>query len=122
MNRTAAIVFCVFPFLNFGFAEAQTDVDFNKPIVACYLAHSAIAGTLKCDPPSTLVGAVFGACDKEEQAFVGRILNSGGGGFEQQNVADIALRRIHERMGPLIQNWILGAQAGRPECAIPNRG
>jgi len=118
MNRALTIMFGVLLLLKFGSAKAQTDIDFNKPIVACYLAHSAIAGTLKCDPPSTLVGAVFGACDQQEQAFIATILSSGGGGFDRQEVADIAIRRVHERMAPIIQNWILGAQAGRPACEV----
>jgi hypothetical protein len=101
---------------------AEEAINLNSPIVACYLAQSAIAGATKCDQPSTLVGAVFGRCDKEEQAIRDKILNSGGDGYDRQNVADIALRRIHERMGPVIQGWILGAQVGSPACPKTESG
>ena len=70
LERSAfTLAWCVAAALIANHATAQF-IDFDKPIVACYLAEAVIVGTLKCaDPPSTLVGTVFGRCDKEEQTI-----------------------------------------------------
>jgi hypothetical protein len=117
LERSAfTLAWCVAAALITNHATAQP-IDFDKPIVACYLAEAVIVGTLKCaDPPSTLVGTVFGRCDKEEQTIRAKILNDKTSGYDRQNVADIAIHHIHERMASLIQSWIFQAQVGAPDC------
>ena len=118
LNRVSSLIYVLATmgaWVDVGVAAVGDDINLNSPIVACYLAQSAIVGTLKCDPPSTLVGAVYGRCDREEQAIRNEILN-GDVGFDKQIVADIAIRHIHDRMGSVIQSWILGAQTGGPAC------
>lgn len=89
----------------------------SSPIVTCYFAKSIVYGVLRCDPPSSLVGAVFGACYKEEDKIREEIREKYSNELYQRQVADVAIRTIHERMGPRIQNWILDAQiSDNPAC------
>jgi hypothetical protein len=85
----------------------------SAPIVICYWAKAIVAGVSKCDPPSTLVGAVFGGCSNYEDQVRRGVMEdptSTQSEWEREKVADIAIRRIHERMASQVQGWILDAQ------------
>lgn len=87
----------------------------SDPVFWCYFQRSIIIGVEKCDPPSTLVGAVFGACFNEEESYRQKILLEFGPG--RVAVVDIAMARIRQRMSPVIQSWILETQVdGSPAC------
>jgi hypothetical protein len=77
-------------------------------IVVCYYAKAVVAGIAKCDPPSTLVGAVFGGCSNVEESIRQDVLHRPSGDLE---LAQIVINRIHERLSPQVQGWILDAQA-----------
>lgn len=86
-------------------------------IVICYYAKSIVAGLSKCDPPSTLMASVFGACNEVEEQIRQDVFNQPSGGTDPREVADIAIRHIHERLGPRVQGWILDAQtSSNPAC------
>lgn len=92
----------------------------STEIVICYYAKAIVAGLSKCDPPSTLVGAVFGGCSDVEDAIRQDVLHrpsSGLAPFEMAEVAEIAINRIHSQMSPRVQGWILDAQTSdNPAC------
>lgn len=99
-----------------GFTPSPEDG--APPIVRCYFDHAVTYGLAKCDPPSTLVQAVFGACYKHEEKVRADIFaKDRGGPADNEEIAKIAISKIHELMGPRIQGWILDAQILRnPLC------
>jgi hypothetical protein len=48
---------------------AQEYMNEGRTLVACYDASAEYYGRLTCDPPSTMLGAVFGRCTREEGAL-----------------------------------------------------
>lgn len=87
----------------------------SDPLFWCYFQKSIVYGVSKCDPPSLLVGAVFGACFKEEENMRQQIMVEYGP--DRIAVVDTAMARIHRRMSPVIQSWILETQVdGSPAC------
>jgi hypothetical protein len=96
-----------------GMAHALTTAppgpDQTTPLVMCYWKNAVIIGRTKvCHPPPMLVGAVHGACDKEEQD----VRNKAG----NPRAADIAIRYLHQWMDTRIEGWILDAQDDNPAC------
>jgi hypothetical protein len=98
------------------FAMAQ-DFDYHNPLVACYLTEAVVLGTKRCnDPSSTLVGAVFGACVREEQAAIEQHVAPSLGPYDRQIVIDTGIRTLRGKFAPVVQNWIAHAQIGGPDC------
>jgi hypothetical protein len=89
----------------------------GQALRACYLNASLTFGQAKCDPTTTLVGAVFGKCDEDEQRLRGatsslprRPLTDPG------RLAEESVRRVREEMTPQIQSWLLDSQMHNPNC------
>lgn len=87
---------------------AQDGYDPKNPLVACYYRYAQAFGANRCvDPSSSLVPAVFGACQQTEYAAVASDAPSPAAG---QNVRDIAVHTVRQHFGPVIQSWIAAAQ------------
>jgi hypothetical protein len=85
----------------------------SPPIVICYWTKAIVAGVSKCDPPSTLVGAVFGGCSDLENQVRQQVLDDPRNTdalWQKREIAEIAVRHIHEIMSSQVQGWILDAQ------------
>jgi len=88
--------------------------DNDGEIVVCYFARAIVSGISKCDPPSTLLGAVYGGCSAMEDAVREKVLNGppdGTGRSDREEIAQFAINNIHSRLASRIQGWILDAQA-----------
>ena len=106
----AASIVAVGMMANVASAFTPPPEEGSGTIVICYYAKSIVAGLSKCDPPSTLMASVFGACNEVEEQIRQDIFNRPSDGTDPREVADIAIRHIHERLGPRVQGWILDAQ------------
>jgi len=95
-------------------------------IVFCYFARAVVAGVSKCDPPSTLVGSVYGGCSHIEDKIRQDVLdepNVGNSSLEMEKIADIAINRVHSLLKNRIEGWILDVQASEQSvCHNPSIG
>jgi hypothetical protein len=126
--RTLKILVCTTVGLLAPAAAAQTPapVEGSSPLVICYWTHSIQAGLAKCDPPSTLVGAVYGECHDFEERIRQEVLRDPkrtDAPWEREDFVDSTLRRIRDRISPQIQGWILDTQiSDKSVCkAGPNK-
>ena len=106
-------MFSVFP----ASGAAAQAIDTRNPLVACYLG--AISGDWNRSMRRS--GFIPGWVRIRPVRRAGASSNRCGhlpapSEYDRQRQADIALRRVRERMSPIIQGWIAGAQAGSPDC------
>jgi hypothetical protein len=105
-----------------AFTTPPPDPEKSTPLVMCYWKKAVMIGlTSVCHPPPMLVGAVYGACEKEEQEIRDKLAKQSGGSGAGSRIAGFeagaqAIHQIHERLGPRIQGWILDAQASNGAC------
>lgn len=102
---TAAI--CLWPAL----AQGNPSPAFEKT-QACYAQAAIFYGLRTCDPPATIVAAVFGACDTSEQTIRREIIAQ----RPDQELAETTVEKLRERSGPIIQGWILDARIKAGVC------
>jgi hypothetical protein len=89
----------------------------STPLVICYYAESLLMGAQRCEAPSLLVEAIFGACFSEEFQLTQKFRTQSAASIvDQQKSINIAIRGIHEEMGPRIQAWMARAQTDNPRC------
>jgi hypothetical protein len=122
----SSYVLMVLLFANAASAFTPPPGDDDGEIVVCYYTRAIVVGLTKCDPPSTLLGAVYGGCSNMEDAIRQKVLNGpsdGTGPVDREEIAQIAINSIHSKLASRIQGWVLDAQAdANSAChARPNR-
>lgn len=94
---------------------AQQDATANME--ACYEVHAAYYGGTSCQPPTAMVGAVFGSCTKEETAVRAVIKKEHN---DDNEYADDVMSRIRAGLSNQIQTMLLDSQIKAGKCTAPN--
>jgi hypothetical protein len=85
----------------------------RQSLLACYGAEALIRGSQSCNPPPTLVDAVFGKCLAEEQALKHALLRLEPG---NSVFAENGIKHVRARMARGIQSIILDSQTSAGNC------
>jgi hypothetical protein len=95
-------------------ARAQDLKKERQSLLACYATEAVLRGSQSCDPPATLLHAVFEKCLAHERALqVAQLrLRPGDAVF-----AENAIKYVRERMSPRIQRAIRHVQTGGGQCS-----
>ena len=95
-------------------ARAQDLKKERQSLFACYATEAVLRGSQSCDPPTTLLDAVFEKCFAHERAFQIALLHLRPGDVV---FAQTVIKHVRERMSPRIQRAIRHVQTGSGQCS-----
>ncbi len=94
-------------------ASADEVKDALLSLEVCYMAQGVVNGAKTCQPPPMIVGAVFGDCSPEEDAFEFAIQHENQ---TNASISRMALEKARERYTPRIESQILSGQTTMRKC------
>jgi hypothetical protein len=95
-------------------ARAQDLKKERQSLLACYATEAVLRGSQSCDPPATLLHAVFEKCLSRERALRVALLRLRPGDVV---LAENAIKHVRERMSRRIQRAIRDVQTGGGQCS-----
>ena len=82
-------------------------------MMACYAASATVYGATTCQPPESVVGAVFGRCAKEEEAVRAELRKLHP---DDPEFVDRVMEGVEAGMSSQIQSWVLDSQIKIRKC------
>jgi hypothetical protein len=108
MNPRLCFTIGLVTWLTTSNALAESQANLSQALLDCYAAAATAYGSATCDPPSSLIGGVFGKCDAEEKAFR-RMLETARKKRVPEYSATV-LRIVRKEMEAEIQSLILDSR------------
>jgi hypothetical protein len=93
--------------------EGNAKLSPRDTMMACYVASATVYGGASCQPPESVVGAVFGSCAKEEEALKAKLRKLHPNDPE---FVDRVMEGVRAGMSTRIQSWVLDSQIKIRKC------